>query len=101
MIRHDDPNAAVTILIGTAGALILLVTVLLLHAYFYSAAEAELNRKVSSVASPELARMRAEHLEALSSYRWVDQTGGVVAIPIERAMALIAAESRAANRDAR
>jgi hypothetical protein len=38
----------------------------------------------------DLQALRAEEAGALQSYAWVDRDGGVVRIPIERAMALLA-----------
>jgi hypothetical protein len=38
--------------------------------------------------------LRRAQREQLSRYRWVDRDGGVAAIPIERAMDIIAGESR-------
>jgi hypothetical protein len=43
--------------------------------------------------SDDLDGIRAAEIERLSSYGWVDRKAGVVHIPIERAMALVAAEA--------
>jgi hypothetical protein len=40
----------------------------------------------------DLARFRAREEERLSTYAWVDRPNGVVRIPIERAMELVARE---------
>jgi hypothetical protein len=50
------------------------------------------------VTPEELAGARAEQLERLHTYRWVDEKAGTVAIPIERAMALVVAEQGGATR---
>jgi hypothetical protein len=48
----------------------------------------------------DLARYRAEQRRKLSSYRLIDKQAGVVQIPIERAMALVAQEHDAGEPDA-
>jgi hypothetical protein len=46
--------------------------------------------QLQSSPSRELHEMRAEEDALLHSYRWVDQQAGIVGIPIERAMRLLA-----------
>lgn len=87
-----DPDAAATAVIGIVAAILLVVLVVLLQALFYRAEQGENAVKVVAVVPEELARARAEQLETLHSYRWVDEKAGIVAIPIERAMSLVAAE---------
>ncbi len=48
---------------------------------------------LQSAPQDELRSYRRSKAMALESYRWVDRTGGVVQIPIERAMDLVAAEA--------
>ncbi|MBK5292837.1 MAG: hypothetical protein JJE04_14335 [Acidobacteriia bacterium] len=40
--------------------------------------------------SEDLAALRARQLQAISSYGWVDKSAGIVRIPVERAMDLVA-----------
>ncbi|MEW6337969.1 MAG: hypothetical protein AB1625_11290 [Acidobacteriota bacterium] len=87
-----DPNTPATVVVGVLSAVLLFALVVMLQAVFYWAEKAENRRKVVAVAPEELAGLRAAQLEQLHSYRWVDQNAGVVAIPIERAMALVVAE---------
>jgi hypothetical protein len=94
-MRYDDPNVPLSAVLGIVGALILFVIIVLLQALFYQMESAELERKVAGQPDRELARLRAEQQELLSSYGWVDREGGVVHVPIERAMELVAGESRA------
>ena len=42
-----------------------------------------------------LAELRAKELAASTTYGWVDQAGGVVRLPIDRAMELVVAEQGA------
>ena len=88
----SDPNAPVTLAVAIAGAILLVVIVVLLEAYFFHAESEENRRKVVAVVPEELAQARADQIGLLHSYRWIDEKQGVVGIPIERAMELIAAE---------
>jgi hypothetical protein len=87
-----DPNAPVTLAVAVASAILLVVIVVLLEAYFFKAESEENRRKVVAVMPEELAQARADQIGLLHSYRWIDEKQGVVGIPIERAMELIAAE---------
>jgi hypothetical protein len=44
-----------------------------------------------------LTQMRASETDTLNSYVWVDQSAGVVRVPISRAMELVVNERRAAK----
>ena len=44
-----------------------------------------------------LAELRAKELGAIATYGWVDQSAGVVRLPIERAMELVVAEQGSAR----
>jgi len=50
---------------------------------------------LQSAPQDELRAYRRGKATELEGYRWVDRAGGVVQIPIERAMELMAAEGRA------
>ena len=52
----------------------------------------EAEAKVVQPSSQALAAVRTEQKARLSDYRWVAPDSGVVAVPIERAMALVAGE---------
>ena len=100
MRNPTDPDAAATALVGIVGAVLLFVVIVLLQAYFYGAEREETNRKLVTPASEELVRTRAEQQELLHSYRWIDQEGGVVGLPIERAMELALARSGSGGKTA-
>ena len=93
-MRYDDPNVPLSAVVGLVGVILLFVIIVALQAVFYQMETAELERKVGSQRDADLASLEASHREALASYRWIDQGGGVVGIPIERAMELVATESR-------
>lgn len=89
MRETGEPNTPLTALVGIVFAIVLFVTVVLLQAYFYRAERDENVRKVAAAPPEELSQLRAQQLEALHAYRWVDEKSGVVAIPIDRAIALV------------
>jgi hypothetical protein len=90
--EERDPKAASTLIVGAVGVILLAVVILLLQVLFHRTAEAERYRKVISQQPEELRQVRSEQLDRLNSYRWVDEQNGVVTIPIERAMELVARE---------
>lgn len=94
----EDPSAYRIAVVGVVGAVLVFAAIVWLQALFYRAERAEVERKTYSEAPEELSRVRAEQLEALNSYRWIDRESGVVSIPIERAMELVAREAAASSR---
>jgi hypothetical protein len=86
----NEPDTGLTAIIGVVFAILLFVVVVFLQAYFYRQSAQEHERKVVAVAPEELSQLRTQQEEVLHDYRWVDENKGVVAIPIERAMTLVA-----------
>ncbi|MBI5869272.1 MAG: hypothetical protein HZB43_13460 [candidate division Zixibacteria bacterium] len=87
MSNQSDPDALRTVYVGAISVLITLVLIVALQAAYYQAQESEISRK--AVASEELTALRAEQLELLEGYRWIDRSKGTVTIPIDRAMELV------------
>lgn len=94
---EDDPRGSATFLVGLIGAIVVLVVVLGLETLYYRTVERENERKVLAEQPEQLRHLQAEQLRMLNEYRWVDQPNQVVAIPIERAMQLVAEERKAGN----
>ena len=92
-MRYDDPNVQNSAIVGIISAILLFVIIVGLQALFYSMHEDELQIKVYTQTSEELRAVRAQQLEQLNSYGYVDPNAGTVHIPIERAMELVAAEA--------
>lgn len=90
--QKDELNTPAVVTIGIVAAILLFAAIVFLQAYFARAERAEYERKVVSQRSEELAGVQAAQEAQLGGYRWVDRAHGVTAIPIERAMALVAAE---------
>ena len=91
-IDAPDPDALTTATIGIAGTIIVIVVVLFVQGLYERVSRAELTRKVVAVAPEELRNLRAAQLTRLHAMGWVDKKNGYVAIPIDRAMALLAAD---------
>ena len=94
----SDPKSTPTLLVGAVGMILLMVTVLLVEVLFQRTSQAEIYRKVISEQPLELRQVQAEQLEQLNGYRWVSQSQGVAAIPIERAIDLVVEEAQAGRK---
>jgi hypothetical protein len=88
-VIDGDPQGATTAWIGIITALIVVVIVLFLQAFFFGAVRRENRLKVESTTSLELLKTRAEQQDRLNSYRWIDQSKGTVGIPIQAGMDLV------------
>ena len=93
-MRYDDPNVAASAVVGFISAILLFVVIVILQAYFYRAEQGELEKKVYSQPYQALQQLDADQLELLNSYGWVSQADGVVHIPIERAIELVATKDK-------
>ena len=91
-MRYDDPNVAASAVVGIISAILLFVIIVGLQAVFYSAEQAELEKKVYSQPYQDLQQLDANQREQINSYGWVSEAEGVAYIPIERAMELVVAE---------
>ena len=92
---NADPDTSATIVVGVVGAIVVFAIIVALQALFYNVEASETVSKVYSVAPEQYSRLRADQLETLNSYRWIDRKNGVVGIPIDRAMELVVQEARA------
>ncbi len=92
MVRYEDPNVPLSAVVGLVGAVLLFVVIVGLQALFYSMQRKEMAKKVTSQPYQALQQLDADQLERLNSYGWVNQAKGVVHIPIDRAMEMVASE---------
>ncbi len=90
--RQDDPSAVRTAYVTAIFVAVVVITVIALTAYFGRVASEEADTKVVQPESTWLQTLRAEQRARIEEYRWVSPDSGVVALPIERAMELVAAE---------
>lgn len=93
-MRYDDPNVAMSAVVGIIGAIALFVIIVLLQTWFYTAQEDERFRKVYSQPYEELQKIDNEQLERLGSFGWISEPDGIAHIPIDRAMQLISNEAQ-------
>jgi len=93
MSSQSDPDAPRLWYIGVVGVVLVFVTIVGLQAIFYSVEQKEKDRKAAQHGPGQVNRLRATQLEQLHDYRWIDRNNNIVAIPIERAMELVIAES--------
>lgn len=87
MPAADDPQPRATVVVGIVGVILLLAIVLLTQVIFYNVQRIEDQAKLYQAPRPS-APLQAEQLAQISSYRWINEKEGVVAIPIDRAIEL-------------
>ena len=85
-------NTPAVVMIGIVAPILFFTAIVFLQAYFARAERGEYQRTVVSQRSEELATVQAAQEAQLHGYRWVDRARGIAAIPIDRAMVLVARE---------
>ena len=88
---RPDPDALTTATVGIVGTILVIATVAFLQGLYESVNRSEFQRKVVDEAPAELTELHAAQLRRLHATAWVDRQNGIVAIPIEKAMALLLA----------
>jgi len=96
--EHEDLNTSLIAVAGVVGALVVFLMILALQAWYYNVEQAEMYRKAVAPAAEELSRLTTAQQAQLNSYRMIDPSREIVAIPIDRAMALVVRDL-AAGRD--
>jgi len=97
-LDEADPQTGPTTIAAVVLGLVVVASSLWLEALYRKTADTERVRKVISQEPAELRTLEAGQLDQLRDYRWVDPSGGVVAVPIERAMELVIRDSTAERR---
>ena len=92
---RSEPNARMIAAFGVGAILLLAVILFGLQFYFDRSLEQQVYVKVLAPESQALRDLRAREDEELHSYRFVDREKGVVRLPIERAMELVASGYKA------
>lgn len=95
MASHADVNTPLLALLGFLGSILVFAIIVLLTVIYYAAEEREEFTKNVNQPYTDRDNLVAAQQARLVEYYWVDQTNRVVAIPIDRAMQLVVAESRA------
>jgi hypothetical protein len=96
MSSQSDPDVPRIVYIGVLGVILTFVIIVALQVIFYRMEQTEIARKVARHGPEEVFRLQATQLEQLNNYRWVDRKTNTVAIPIERAMEIVAQEANMA-----
>src|SRR5262245_506295 len=96
MIQRDDIDAAKLAFIAVVGAVLVLLTGILVKVLFHHI-EGQLFMQHNLPPARALVQYRTEQQEKLHHYSWVDRDKQVVAIPIEQAMTLTVKELQAAH----
>ncbi|MCU0232152.1 MAG: hypothetical protein MUC67_12400 [Acidobacteria bacterium] len=92
---EGDPKTSLTAVVAIVGTLILVLIIVGLQALFYHV-ENDAYAQVYSEPNLDLKMVRAQQLELLNSYGWIDREKGVVRVPIDRAMEMVVADPNAA-----
>lgn len=90
---HGDLDIVGIIGYGLIGTILFFVLVVAIQGFFFRYEEAFLAERIYSQTSIELRQHRAAQLDQLGAYRWVSEQENRVAIPIERAMEIVASET--------
>lgn len=88
----DSPRTTFIFLFVVVSVLLVGAIVIGVDQIFRLSAQDELSKKVLAVPNTALRQLRTEEEGKLTRYQWVDQKAGVVRIPVERAMQLVAGE---------
>jgi hypothetical protein len=87
-----DPDALATATVGIVGAILLAIVVVFIQGLYERVNRSEFQTKVVDSAPEEIRNLRAAQLARLHAQGWVDRRNGLVAIPIEKSMELLAAD---------
>lgn len=93
--ERDDPRAPSTFFVGAISVLLLVAVAIGLDGLHRAEAQRENQRKVVEVEPTRRLELEAVQRRRLAEYRWIDHESGRVAIPLERAIELLVAESGA------
>lgn len=88
----NDLSFSTLALWGGLALVLVLVGAVWIEAYYLYLERHEVTEKVIEVRVPERDANTAAQQELLEGYRWIDRENGVVGLPIERAMEVVAAE---------
>ncbi len=94
-VDRDNLDIHGIVLTAVVFTLVTVLVVIAVQIGYHLVQADELRRKVVAVPDREVTELEAAQTASLGGYRWLDRERGTVAIPIERAMALVAAENGA------
>lgn len=88
--NKNDLSFSMIALWGGLVLVLVLVTAVWIEAYYHFLEERQVDQKVVQPVVPELVDYQAAQSELLNGYTWIDREAGIVGLPIERAMQLVA-----------
>jgi hypothetical protein len=93
-VEPDEVNVGLLSVVGTFTAVVVVLIGLCLQAWFYNWRGSIAAQKVLPSTSPEtpLGRALVEQQEKLNSYHWINRDAHLRAVPIGRAMEIVAEE---------
>jgi hypothetical protein len=86
---RQDVNAPLLITIGAISAILVLVIVIGVTAWFMDEKDQEIATKYENAPNVWLSNLRLEQQTKLNGERWIDRDKKIIQIPIDRAMELI------------
>ena len=92
-LARADTNNRFIVGAGVLSVLIIVVLLVWLRSWFFVGKHEAMQKMVLSVQNPALEELKMREALRLGSYGWVDKENGVVHIPIDRAIELIAKEA--------
>ena len=98
-VEKDEVSAGVIGIIGVFAAVVLFLIVVLLQAWFYSWKSDLTAANTVRADDPDapLGRMLVQQQAQINSYHWISREQGTRAIPVDRAMELVAQEMAASQ----
>ena len=88
-VEESEPDAFQIMFIGALGAILLVVSVFVVQGFYERRRHYEFERKIVAETPRDLKDAREQQLAKFQP-RWIDREHGIVALPIERAMELVA-----------
>jgi len=89
---QDELRASPIVLVGVVSAILLFLLVVFVSGLFLHWEKEVSLEKASPLMPEELRRLRSQQMGEINSYRWISEKDGIVRIPIDRAMELVARE---------
>jgi hypothetical protein len=88
-VEEPEPDAFPIAFIGALGAILVVVSVFFVQGLYERRRHFEFERKIVAETPRDLKEAREQQLAKFQP-RWIDRGQGIVALPIERAMELVA-----------
>lgn len=89
---RQDPQSLMITILGVIGAILLYAIVVGLEVYYKRVNDQLINTRVYTTTPTQLRDLRAREDDSLTRYRYIDESKGVVQIPIDRAIELVLKE---------